>query len=193
MFAVDLWDLKEGKWLSRFSGMNVPEFRIGSPSLGGVSTVAFLSNSNLALVCGGALAVLSVKTNLTTLAVTNAAATPKERLEIRTLAVSSDGTRLAIAGMRMASRPSLGDTGTVFDVPQLGEVQVWNAMPLQLLKTIHGAPDEKFGNVAIDAAGKRVVAVTTGVQYTAKMTGPMQQSAEQSPPGPYRVTIWDVP
>jgi WD40 repeat protein len=195
LFAVDLWDFKAGKWLSRFSGMSVPEFRIGAATFTGTTTVAFLSSSNLAVVCGGALAVLSVGTDLSALAVTNPAGTPKERLEIRALAVSADGQRLALAGMRMASRPSAGDPGAggVFDVPQHGEIQVWNVVPLRLFTTIQGKADEKFGSVALEAAGKRVAAVTTGVRYTAKMTNSAQQSAELSPPGPYRVTTWDVP
>jgi hypothetical protein len=194
LFAVDLWDFRVGKWLSRFSGMSVPQFRIGAPTFTGATTVAFLSSSNLAVVCGGALAVLSVGTNLSALTVTNPAATPNERLEIRALAVSADGTRLALAGMRMGPRPSAGDegAGSVFDVPQHGEIQVWNVDPLRLLTAIQGKADEKFGSVALEATGKRVAAMTTGVRYTAKMTNVAQQGAELSPPGPYRVTEWDV-
>ncbi len=195
LFAVDVWDLKVGKWISRFTGMDVPEFRIGAVTFSGATTVAFLSNSNLAVVCGGALAVLSVGTNLTPLVVTNPTGTPKERLEIRAFGVSADGKRLAVAGMRMAARKSFGDPGAgpVFDGPQHGEIRVWETVPLRLLVTIRGSADEKFSGVALDSAGKRVVAVTSGVRYTANMNNVMQQAAELSPPGPYRVAAWDVP
>lgn len=194
-FAVDVWDLKVGKWISRFTGMDVPEFRIGAVTFSGATTVAFLSSSNLAMVCGGALAVLSVGTNLTPVVVANPTGTPKERLEIRAFGVSADGKRLAVAGMRMASRKSYGDPGggPVFDGPQQGEIQVWEAVPLRLLVTIRGNADEKFSGVALDGSGKRVAAVTSGVRYTAKMNYYMQQAAERSPPGPYRVAAWDVP
>jgi hypothetical protein len=95
----------------------------------------------------------------------------------------------------MGSRPSFGDpgAGAVFDVPQRGEIQVWNAVPLRLLATIKGTAEEKFGAVALDAAGKRVAAVTTGVRYTANMNLSQQQAAERSPLGPYGVEAWDVP
>jgi WD40 repeat protein len=86
VFAVDLWDLESGRWLSRYSGMEVPDFRIGAPTFGGGTRVAFLSTNNLAVVCGGAFVVLSAGTNLTALAVTNPASPPKERLDIRALA-----------------------------------------------------------------------------------------------------------
>ncbi len=195
LFNVDLWDLQRGQWLSRYSGMNVPEFRIGAPTFGGSMTVAFLSTSSLAVVCGGALAVLSVGTNLAALSLTNPASASKERLDIRALAASADGTRLAVAGMRMGSRPSFGDpgAGAVFDVPQHGEIQVWDVNPLRRRMAIKSAAEEKFGSVVLDVAGKRVGAVTTGVRYTAKMNNSQQQQAERNPPGPYRVVVWDVP
>ena len=79
--------------------MDVPEFRLGAVTFSGATTVAFLSSSNLAVVCGGALAVPDAGTNLSALAVKNPTGTPKERLEIRALAVSADGNRLAVAGM----------------------------------------------------------------------------------------------
>jgi WD40 repeat protein len=194
LFSVDVWDLKMGKWLSRFTGMDVPEFRIGAVTFSGATTVAFLSNSNLAVVCVGALGVLDAETNLSALVVKNPTGTPKERLEIRALAVSADGNRLAVAGMRMASRHSFGDPGAgpVFDVPEHGEIQVWEAFPLRLLVTIQGSADEKFSGVALDPTGNRVAAITTGVRYTPKMNNVMQQGAEHSPTGPYRVVAWDV-
>jgi hypothetical protein len=137
---VVVWDIEAGKWLSRFSGMDVPLIRIGAARYGNAISVAFLSTSNLVAVCGGALAVLRVGADLTLLSVTSPAATTKDALEIRALGVSADGKRLAVAGMRMASRPGAwaakGDV--VFDVPQYGEIQVWDAVQLRLRLTIHG-------------------------------------------------------
>jgi len=195
LFNVDLWDLERGQWLSRYSGMEVPDFRIGGPTFGGAMTVAFLSASNLAVVCGGALAVLSVGTHMTALAVTNPASPSQERLDIRGLGVSANGTRLAVAGMRMGARASMGDPGAgpVFDVPQQGEIQVWDVTPLRRRMTIKGSDEEKFGFVAVDVAGKRVAAVTTGVHYTSRMNNSQQQQVERNPPGPYRVGVWEVP
>jgi len=116
-------------------------------------------------------------------------------LEICSLAVSGDGRRLAVAGMRMGWRRSVfapvGDG--VYDVPLYGEVQVWDTVDAKLLRSFQGRPTEKFGNVALDESGQRVAAVTTGVAYHQNMTGTMQQGAERSPAGPLRVSVWDLP
>lgn len=197
--AVDAWDLRTGKWLSRYSGEDVPEFRIGGPSFGLATTVAFLSSSNLALICGGALAVLHVESSpFSLVVVTNpAGAGSKERLKIRALSVSADGTRLALAGMRMAWRRSDFNPGLggVFDVSPRSEIQVWNTMQTRLLVAIRGRSDEKFSCVALDAAGKHVAAVTIGASYTFSME--FDQAIKPGPTGnplkPYRVVVWNLP
>ena len=68
-----------------------------------------------------------------------------------------------------------------------------NATPLRLVAALRGAQGEKFGAVALDASGKRVAAVTTGVSYTPRLSGAQQRSLEMAQPGPYRVATWDVP
>jgi len=116
-------------------------------------------------------------------------------LEICSLAVSGDGRRLAVAGMRMGWRRGVfapaGDG--VYDVPMYGEVQVWDAAGAKLLATFKGKSHEKFGNVALDKSGQLVAAVTTGVKYDKNMTGTMQQGMELRPTGLLRVSVWNVP
>jgi len=119
-------------------------------------------------------------------------------LEIRSLAASGDGRRLAVAGMRMDKRPGAffgagGPDSFVYDVPSHGEVQVWDAVALTCLATIQGKADEKFSLVALDETGRRITAVTDGVAYNPGMTGAMQQAAELKPGPARRVYVWELP
>jgi hypothetical protein len=119
-------------------------------------------------------------------------------LEIRGLAASGDGRRLAVAGMRMDKRPGApfgagGPDSFVYDVPSHGEVQVWDAVALTRLATLQGQPDEKFSLVALDETGQRLAAVTDGVAYNSGMTGAQQQAAEMTPPPVRRVYVWELP
>ncbi len=119
----------------------------------------------------------------------------KSGLEIRSMAVSGDGRRLAVAGMRMAWRPGVfvpaGDG--VFDSPVNAELQIWDAVEMKLQATIKGRPDEKFAQVALSQTGGRVAVVTTGATYDSKMTGAQQQGLELSPPPSRRVYVWELP
>lgn len=119
----------------------------------------------------------------------------KPGLEIRSLAVSGDGRRLAVAGMRMAWRQGVfappGDG--LYDVPVNAELQIWDAVEMKLLATIKGRPDEKFAQVALDETGGRVAAVTFGVTYYAKMSFGEQQESERAPASARRVYFWELP
>jgi hypothetical protein len=120
-----------------------------------------------------------------------------DSLEIRSLAVSGDGRRFAVAGMRMGKRQGVFQpAGTfVFDVPMHGEVQVWDAVGMKLLATLKGKPSEKFALVSLDGTGQRVAAVTTGVEYNSRMSDAAQQGAEWNPKAKasLRVCVWEVP
>jgi hypothetical protein len=117
-------------------------------------------------------------------------------LEIRSLAVSGDDRRLAVAGMRMGKRPgTFGGAmygAFVYDAPMYGEVQVWDAVAMKLLATIKGRPDEKFSLVALDETGGRIAAVTYGVEYNSGMFSAMQQAAELRPALARRVYVWEM-
>lgn len=119
----------------------------------------------------------------------------KPGLEIRSLAVSGDGRRLAVAGMRMAWRQGVfapaGDG--VYDVPVNAELQVWDAVEMRLLATIKGRPDEKFAQVALDETGGRVAAVTFGGTYYSKMSFAEQQGSEQAPASTRHAYLWELP
>lgn len=115
--------------------------------------------------------------------------------EIRSLAVSGDGRRLAVAGMRMAWRKGVfapaGDG--VYDAPLHAELKVWDAVEMKLLVTIQGRSDEKFARVALNETGGRVAAVTTGVTYNSRMSRTEQQGQELAPASPRRVYVWELP
>ena len=195
---IDLWDLKNEKFLNTFQSSDAP----ARSSSSFATTVAFLANDRLAAVFDAqelsifALTGKSIATAdqpVTTL-LRHAPMSGPDSFEIRSLAVSGDGRRMAVAGMRMGKRPGFfapkGDF--VFDVPMHGEIQIWNADDKKLLKTIKGKPSEKFALVTLDATGERIAAVTTGVLYTSRMTGAMQQGEELAPKGTPRVYIWNV-
>jgi len=118
-------------------------------------------------------------------------------LEIRSLGASGDGRRLAVAGMRMDKRRAFfgagGSDSYVYDVPQHAEVEVWDVVAPQRLATIQGKADEKFSLVALDEAGRRIAAVTDGVDYNPGMTGAMQQGAEMKPASVRHVYVWELP
>ncbi len=194
--AVDLWDLKEGRWLSRVSALENPKLRSAAGQARAARTsICFLSATNVAAVFNEAtLALLNFGNKLTLGPLLDVNGGTKGSLEIRALAVSADGRRLAVGGMRMASRPAIfaGRGEVVFDVPQEAEIQVWDAVQAKLLKRIEGPPGDKFGQVAMDKAGQRVAGVTTGVRYNSAMLGPAQQSAELKRTDSLRVLVWDV-
>ena len=115
--------------------------------------------------------------------------------EIRDLALSGDGRRLAVAGMRMKSRRGVmapaGDM--VYDVPLHGEVQIWDVASAKVLTTLRGRPTEMFVKVALNQTGDRVAAVHNGVSIQPNWTSAMQQSYARNPTEPLRVTVWDLP
>jgi hypothetical protein len=157
--------------------------------------MAFLSDEKLAVVCNRSeLIVFGLKTNATeTLFGGLPSPGSPDSLEIRGLAISGNGQRLAVAGMRRAKRKGILGGDGVFDVPRYGEVQVWDAVAMKPLATFVGKPSEKFAEVALDHSGQRVAAVTTGVHYNSSMFEAMQFSEEARPRGPRRVYLWQMP
>lgn len=185
---VDIWNLESGKCLDTLP----PSLSSGSH----VTDLAFLTGQKLAAVFDWEeLSVFALNTNASTTLLQSPRTMNNDSLEIRSLAVSGDGRRMAVAGMRMGKRPGFwAPKGSfVFDVPMHGEVQVWDAVGMKVLSTIKGNPNEKFSQVALDDSGQRVIAVTTGVQYTPRMNNAMQQSEERAPKASPRVHVWELP
>jgi WD40 repeat protein len=185
---VDIWNLESGKCLDTLQ-----------TTLSGSShatRLAFLTGQRLAAVFDQQqLTILALNTNASTTLIPHPLNTHSNSLEIRSLAVSGDDMRLAVAGMRMGKRPGVwapkGDM--VFDVPMHGEAQVWDAVGMKLLVTIKGMPSEKFSHVALDDSGQCLIVVTTGVEYNPRMSTPMQDSQERAPKKFPRVSVWELP
>ncbi|PYI86963.1 MAG: hypothetical protein DME26_07800 [Verrucomicrobia bacterium] len=189
---IDLWNLETGKWLDTLQDSG----RYGLSSSGRVTSLGFLAAQRLAVVFNSLeLSVLERNTNASATLLRYPQMSDSDSLEIRSLVVSGDGNRLAVAGMRMGRRQGFAQpAGTfVFDVPMHGEVQVWDAVGMELVATLKGRPDEKFSRVALDDTGQRVATVTTGVEYHSSMTGAMQQSEELTVKRSLRVCVWNVP
>ncbi len=188
---VDVWDVGTGQWRQTFQASGMAA-RVSS---GRATSMAFLQNSRLAVVFNNTTLGLWSLENEGCAPLIPEAMPKESQLEIRGLAVSGDGKRLAVAGMRMGPRQGfLAPPGSfVFDAPMHGEAQVWDTEEGKLLATFKGKSSEKFANVAMDASGGRIAVVSTGVSYAATMTGAEQQSAEMFRPGAPRVTVWRVP
>ena len=185
---MDLWDLKSARAIRTFD-----------PPVQPVRFQAFefvSANRLVAVVNEFELQFLDLDTGTPTLLIDAARSIPgSPHFSLSALAVSADQRRIAVAGMRMSSRPGVfapaGDA--VFDVPVRGEVQIWDAESGKLLKTLAGRADEKFLRVALDPKGERVAAAAAGIRYRRNMSAAMQQSAELRPAQPVRISVWTSP
>jgi len=185
--GVDVWDLDKAQCLGTW---------FPGPHRRTAPAIAALDDHRLAVVAGRHdLWVINPIARTRTVWIAGSPNPGPTALEIRDLALSGDGRRLALAGMRMSPRAGMmaaaGDK--VYDVPLHGEVQLWDVATAKVLTTLRGGPTEKFVKVALDHTGNRVVAVHNGVSIKPKWNGAMQQSAAFKPGEPLRVTLWDLP
>ena len=184
---VDVWDLDQARCLGTWHP---------GPTRGRASAIVALDDHRVAnSVNDHELRVIDPIANTKTILIAGHPIPGPTALEIRDLALSGDGRRLAVAGMRMKSRPAVmapaGDV--VYDVPLRGEVQVWDVATAKVLTTLQGRPTEKFVKVAVDHTGSRVAAVHNGVSIQANWTTATQQHYARNPTEPLRVTVWDLP
>ncbi len=184
---VDAWDLDQAKCLGTWHP---------GPTRGRASAIVALDDHRVAIsINDHELRVIDPIANTKVLWIAGHPIPGPTALQIRDLALSGDGRRLAVAGMRMKSRPGVmapaGDV--VYDVPLHGEVQVWDVATAKVLTTLQGRPTEKFVKVAVDHTGSRVAAVHNGVSIKPNWTSAMQQSLSRTPTEPLRVTVWELP
>lgn len=185
--GVDLWDLDQGQCLGTWSP---------GPFRAHPRAAVALDDHRVAVAVNDhELRVIDPIANTRTIWIAGNPVPGPTALEIRDIALSADGRRLALAGMRMHSRAGFmaaaGDR--VFDVPGHGEVQIWDVTTARLLTTFKGRPHEKFVRVALNPSGSRAAAVHNGVFIKPSWTAAMQQSGAFRPTEPLRVTLWDVP
>ena len=183
---IDLWDL-DRKTLVSSTKSTVSAGYVTALAIGASNQIAAVINSFELHRLDSQL-----KTD-TVLFTPSTITTERSRFVISAIAVSGDGQRIAIAGMRVGSRPGFfGGAGeVVWDVPIAGEVQLWDTLSGKRRATFSGRADEKFLEVALDVSGSKIAAVAAGVHYRPAMTGAMQQSEELRPNKPVRISVWE--
>lgn len=185
--SVDAWDLDQAKCLGTWHP---------GPMRGHASAVVALDDHRVAVAVGDfELRVVDPIANTKVVWIAGNPIKVATAFHIRDLALSGDGRRLAVAGMRMKSRRGVmapaGDM--VYDVPLHGEVQLWDVASAKVLTTFRGRPTEMFVKVALNQTGDRIAAVHNGVSIRPNWTSAMQQAYSRNPTEPLRVTVWDLP